>query len=75
MSILNEYYLPQIIESNFKTDAQGGNSVITMRLNNDDTLFREIRDLNHITHLGPLLHKKTVAMQEMYVDKLLNFGY
>ena len=46
----------------------GEDGLQTLRLSNDNSLHKEIRDL-HIAGVGKLLHAKTVSMQEIEAEK------
>ncbi|CAD7926745.1 unnamed protein product [Amoebophrya sp. A120] len=46
----------------------GPNSTRAVRLGNDDPLFRDVRYC-HVSQLGPLLHKRTLKMQEIEAEK------
>lgn len=39
-----------------------------MRLGGDDSLFRDVRHC-HVSQLGPLLHRRTLKMQEIEAEK------
>eukprot|EP00397_Hematodinium_sp_SG-2012_P012920 GEMP01013104.1.p1 GENE.GEMP01013104.1~~GEMP01013104.1.p1 ORF type:complete len:632 (+),score=130.61 GEMP01013104.1:78-1973(+) len=47
---------------------QGGRDKTVFKVNDDDPLYLEIRDM-HIGVLGPLLHQKANAIQETYQEK------